>query len=88
MNDSIKQGEQGTLAMFQVETAEDVTKSDDTVLEPGILYIGSTGDVSVVMAKNHNTVIFTNVSDGTFLPVLVIKVLAATTASDILICRT
>lgn len=88
MEDSVRQGEQGTMVMFQVEVAEDVTKSDDTILEPGILYVGGTGDVEVRMAKGNNIVTFKNIPDGTFLPVIVSQVRAATTATDIIICRT
>jgi len=50
------------------------------------LYVGTGGDLHVVMAgdKSDATVIFKNVSDGAFLPIVVKAVKAATTASDIL----
>ncbi len=63
--------------------ASAVIPSDSTVLSPTRgLYIGTTGDISVVMAEKQNTVVFTTVPVGV-LPVQVTKVLAATTAGNI-----
>ncbi len=50
------------------------------------LYVGTGGDVSVRMAGDNSdaTVVFKNVADGSFLPIVVKAVLTATTASNIL----
>ncbi len=47
------------------------------------LYVGSGGTVVVEMARGQ-TLSFANVPDGALLPVRVVKVLTATTASDII----
>jgi len=72
---------------FQAETGAAVTKSDSTVLAPGVLYIGTAGDVNVV-TRGGSTLLFSNVADASFLPVVVVQVLStSTTASDMLILR-
>jgi len=48
-----------------------------------VLFVGSTGDVVVTTAGN-DIVTFVNVQDGAFLPVQILKVWNATSASDIL----
>ena len=63
--------------------AENVTKSDSTILNSVALYIGVGGDLTVTMAGGGD-VEFKNVPSGTFLPIAVTKVKAATTATDIL----
>jgi hypothetical protein len=47
-----------------------------------VLYIGTGGDVSVITASGSSAV-FKNMSDGSFLPVQVLRLLEDTTASDI-----
>ena len=70
---------------FQAENGAAVTASDSTVLQPGVLYVGSGGNVNVHTRKG-STILFANVADGSFLPVVVDQVLStSTTASDILI---
>ncbi len=72
--------------------AEAVTKSDTNFTESFVprgeaaLYVGTGGDLSVRMAgdASDSTVVFKNVADGSFLPIVVKAVLVATTASDIL----
>lgn len=60
-----------------------VTKSDATVLAiPRALYIGTSGNLTVVMADGTADVVFANVPVGIF-PIQVSKVKAATTAADI-----
>lgn len=60
-----------------------VTPSDATILTPTRgLYIGGTGDVVVQMYGSDNSITFANVPVG-ILPVRVVKVLAATGATDI-----
>jgi len=64
--------------------ARAVTPSDSTVLEVTRgLFIGTTGDVAVTMADGQ-AVTFSNLASGVILPIQVTKVMAATTASDIL----
>jgi hypothetical protein len=61
-----------------------VTKSDDTVLTTTrALYVGGTGNLSVVMAGSGDTVVIESVPAGMLLPIRVTKVLAATTATKI-----
>lgn len=49
------------------------------------LYVGTGGSVELVAEQDSSPVIFTNVPDGSFIPVRTKQVLAAgTTASDIL----
>jgi len=68
-------------------TASTVTKSDTTFLNGAALYVGTGGDVHVIMNNVENiagnVIIFKNVPDGSFLPVIVDYVRAATTAADI-----
>ena len=60
-----------------------VTKSDDTVLGQTIgLYVGG-GDVVVRHTATGTSVTFANVPAGAFLPIEVRKVMAATTATNI-----
>lgn len=61
-----------------------VTKSDSTVLS-GVraLYIGGAGDVVVRSAGSSTSVTFKAVPAGTILPAQAEKVMAATTATDI-----
>ena len=60
-----------------------------------VLFVGGTGNVEVQMAaRNGNqataaqpsnqTLTFNNVADGSFLPLQVVRVAAATTATDII----
>ena len=70
----------------QAQEAYAVTPNDSANLAqfPAALYVGGTGDVTVDMA-NGGTVTFTNVPDGTFLPILVKRVYATgTAATDII----
>jgi len=62
-----------------------VTKSDVTVYQPFLrqLYVGTGGDVVVADAANE-VITFKNVQDGSTIgPFFVRRVLAATTAADI-----
>lgn len=70
-------------ATVSAHSALAVTPSDSTILPTTrALYVGVTGNLSVVMADDENTVLFSNVPVGIF-PIQVMKVLAATTATDI-----
>lgn len=65
--------------------AEAVTKSDTTVLKTTKgLYVGTTGNVVVTMNSGATPITFTAVPAGAILPIQVTKVLAATSASNIL----
>jgi hypothetical protein len=76
-----------TPVFFQAQDGAAITASDSTVLSPGVLYIGTTGDVNV-RTKIGTDLVFSNVGDASFLPVLVDMVYSTnTTASDILILR-
>jgi hypothetical protein len=72
---------------YQAEDGAAVTVSDSTVLQPGVLYVGTGGTV-VVRTRMGTDLTFTNVNDGSFLPVVVDKVYStSTTASNMLILR-
>ena len=68
---------------LQATSANVVTKSDSTTFAPSTLYIGTAGDVVVDTMDGQTDITFKNVPSGAFLPVLVVKVKAATTAADI-----
>lgn len=63
-----------------------VTKSDSTVLAPDVkaLFIGGAGDVAVYMRGSTTTVTFSGCAAGQLLPIQVDRVLAATTATNII----
>lgn len=67
-------------------TASVVTPSDATVLPvTRALYVGTGGNVAVSMGSDGDVVVFTNVADGTILPIQVMQVRStSTTASGIL----
>ena len=68
-------------------TAAVVTPSDTTQLEPysRALWVGGGGDLSVVMEgdNTNTTVTFVGVATGTWMPLRCKKVMAGTSASDI-----
>lgn len=71
--------------VFQATDGADVTASDSTVLSPGVLFVGTGGNV-VVRTKGGTDLTFNNVADASFLPVVVDMVYSTnTTASDIII---
>lgn len=59
-----------------------VVKSDTTYLVPSTIYVGTTGDVVVEPEFGGNTITFKAVPAGGVVPVKCIRVLAATTAAD------
>lgn len=69
------------------ESAEAVTPVDGTNLtNPGTLFVGTGGDLNVILVEDTAPVLFRNVADGSFFPLQVIQVLAtSTTASDIVV---
>ena len=66
--------------------AEVVTKSDATTLEPTrALYVGTGGDLAVVMKDGGGAKTFANVPSGSVLAICVTKVMSTNTdAADIL----
>lgn len=66
-----------------------ITPSDTTVLGYRSLWVGTGGDLSVIFFDDSSNagagaaVTIKNVADGTLLPIAVKKVMAATTATDI-----
>jgi len=73
------------MAVIVATRHADVTKSDVTVFDaPQAIYIGTGGDIALRLIGNSTTVVYKNIPDGTFLPVLADQVLSTgTTASDI-----
>lgn len=69
---------------FLASDGEAVVKSDTTIVNYNSLYVGTAGNVVVQLAKSEGTVTYANVADATFLPIAVIRVLDATTASNII----
>ncbi len=67
-------------------TAGAVTPSDSTVLTSRAVWVGTGGDLSVRLSgAPSTTVVFANVPDGSLLPISVTRVMAATTASDVVV---
>jgi hypothetical protein len=77
----------GSPIFWQPENGAAVTASDSTILAPGVLFVGTGGNVNV-RTRQGTDLVFSNVANGTFLPVVVDMVYStSTTASDILILR-
>ena len=72
-------------ATVSAHSALAVTPSDSTILPcTRALYVGTTGNIAVVMADDENTITFSNVPVG-ILPIQVIKVMSTnTTASNVI----
>lgn len=65
-------------------SARAITPNNDTAVYATALYVGTGGDVRVLM-EDQSDVTFKNVANGSVLPIRVAKVFATgTTASDIL----
>jgi hypothetical protein len=67
----------------RVVSGASVTPSDTTVVMFDALFVGTHGDVSVILKNDTAATVFKNIGDGEFLPIAVTKVMAATTAADI-----
>jgi hypothetical protein len=78
----------GRIVNFTPNQAVAVTPSDTTILQEGLLYIGTGGSLRVRPSGQTTTVLFTGIPDGTFLPVLVDMVYSTdlATCAGILIC--
>ena len=73
---------------FLVTPSDSLGLKDDSANNTGFqstaLYIGTGGDVAVIRAGG-NSLVYKNVPDGTFMPILVSQVLVTgTTATDII----
>ena len=78
---------EGMPTLNQGLTAAAVTPSNTTEIGPTrALYVGTNGDVAVVMWEDNDevTITFVNVPNATFLPLNVRRVMAATTALNII----
>ena len=72
---------------FQAEEGAAVSPSDTDTFKLGTLYIGNGGNL-VVQTRLGSVLVFVNVPDGSFLPIMVNKVLSTgTTAYNILVLR-
>jgi len=70
-------------ATAPAHSAQAITPSDSTVIPvTRAIYVGVSGNLTVVMAEEENTITFSNVPVGIF-PIQVNKVLAATTAGSL-----
>jgi hypothetical protein len=80
----------GDSLITAARTAFAITKSDTTnyltgngLVVPKALYVGSPGDLVVQLVGDSGTVTFVNVGGGSILPIRPQRVLAATTAANI-----
>jgi hypothetical protein len=77
--------------MGQYANQPDFATSAETVVvgttnvESSALYIGTGGDIEVIAISSSSSVVFKNIPDGSFLPVIVSSITAGvnTTVSDI-----
>jgi hypothetical protein len=77
--------------MGQYANQPDFATSAETVVvgttnvESSALYIGTGGDIEVIAIGSSSSVVFKNIPDGSFLPVIVSSITAGvnTTVSDI-----
>lgn len=74
------------LSSAPVRFAGTITPHDTTLLpQPAFVYVGSSGDVSILMDGGRNSVTFANVNAGTVLPVLAARVNATGTTATSLV---
>lgn len=57
----------------------------DAGLDSVVLFVGTGGDLEVVPAGQATSVIFKNVADGSFLPIVITEIKSAGTTADDLI---
>jgi hypothetical protein len=78
--------------MGQYANQPDFATSAETVVvgttnvESSALYIGTGGDIEVILVGSSSSVVFKNIPNGSFLPVIVSSIIsgANTTVSDII----
>ena len=73
------------MAVIVATRHADVTKSDSTTFTaPQAIYVGTGGDIALRLIGDSTVVVYKNVADGTWMPVLADRVMSTdTTASDI-----
>lgn len=69
--------------MSPATRSEAVTKSDTTELSFKSLFVGGAGNVAIKHSETGPVSVFTGVVAGTVLPVRGVRVMAATTATNI-----
>lgn len=70
--------------MSTARNAVAVTPHDTNSNRADALYVGTGGDVAILAVGSGSSVTLSNVPDGTFIPIRVVKVLSTgTTASNI-----
>jgi len=70
-------------AFASAKTSGAVTPSDSTVLSFKALYVGTGGNVVVKHSESGSAITYTGVNAGFILPVSGVRVMAATTASNV-----
>ena len=63
------------------DEGENIVASDATDFRPSVLYVGTSGTLRIKDTKG-NTVDYTNIFGGTWLPILVTRVFATGTTAD------
>ncbi len=73
------------MAVIVATRHADVTPSDSTTFDaPQAIFVGTGGDIALRLIGDSETVVYKNIPNGSFLPVLADRVLSTgTTASDI-----
>jgi uncharacterized membrane protein len=64
---------------------EDVTKSDDTIVNCQSVYVGGAGNVAVIPINSTAAVTFTAVPAGTWIPVACKKIMSTNTTATLMI---
>lgn len=78
-----KSTENNTHVFASATSSGAVTKSDDTVLAFGAIYVGGAGDVTIKHAEGGAAVTYVGVPAGTILPVSGVRVMSTgTTATN------
>jgi hypothetical protein len=78
-------GKNNRPVVFTATRAVAVIPATDVIFPAGVLYIGTAGDVKVLLENNTEYVTFKNVPNATFLPIEVIAVHDDTDAGDMLL---
>ena len=84
MTDSFKERRKDLESPCDSAESIDASASDDTLTNVSrAIYVGTGGNLSVQLADNTSEVTFTNVQDGTVLPIRVAIVRSTSTATDL-----
>jgi hypothetical protein len=79
-------GWDGTAIPLVIKEAIAITESDTATFKPGILYVGTGGNITVKLSNGSDWVVFKNIPDGVFFPAFIKAVHTDTTALDLVIC--